>query len=186
MGLDIVGLSEVRWTGVGECEEDEVDFVYSGGDTHRRGVGVMTTKAVTRCIKGYFATSDRVVVVKLPGAPLDINIVQLYAPTAGHDDEDVEELYEGVDSALKQCKPHEITLVIGDWNAKVGRGRDGGMVGPWGLGKRNQRGQKFAERCQDNGQVFLNTWFRNHCRRLWTRKSSGDLTRNQIDYITTN
>ena len=78
--MDIVGVSEVRWTGVGECEDEEIKFIYSGGDTHRRGVGIMTTKAVARSIKGYFAISDRILVVKLAGAPLDINIVQVYAP----------------------------------------------------------------------------------------------------------
>ena len=186
MGLDIVGVSEARWTGVGECEDDEVKFIYSGGETHRRGVGIMTTKAVARCIKRYFAISDRILVMKLAGAPLDINIVQVYAPTAGHDDEDIEEFYEGVDCALKQCKSHELTIVMGDWNAKVGQGRDGETVGPWGLGVRNERGQKFTEWCQENNQVILNTWYQNHPRRLWTWKSPGDGVRNQIDFITIN
>ena len=186
MGLDIIGVSEVRWTGIGECEDDEVKFIYSGGETHHRGVGLMTTKAVAKSIKGYFAISDRILVVKLAGAPLDINIVQVYAPTAGHDEDDIEEFYEGVDCAIKQCKSHELTIVMGDFNAKVGQGRDGETVGPWGLGTRNERGQKFSEWCQENNQVILNTWFQNHPRRLWTWKSPGDIARNQIDYITIN
>ena len=90
----------------------------------------MTTKAVATCIKGYFTISDRILVVKLAGAPLDFSIVQVYAPTAGHDDEDIEEFYEGVDCALKQCKSHKLTIVMGDWNAKVGQGRYGETVRP--------------------------------------------------------
>ena len=122
----------VRWTGVGECEDGEVKFIYSGGETHWRGVKIMTTKAVARYIKGYFTISDRILVVKLAGAPLDLSIVQVYAPTAGHDDEDIEEFYESDDCALKQCKSHELTIIMGDWNAKLDKEEMRRLLDPGG------------------------------------------------------
>ena len=71
-------------------------------------------------------------------------------------------------------------------NAKVGRGRFGEIVGSYGLGERNERGDKWVEWCVESEQVILNTWFRHHPRKLWTWRSPGDHYRNQIDYVTIN
>lgn len=72
---------------------------------------------------------------------------------------------------------------MGDFNAKVGNERVGNTVGPFGLGDRNDRGDNLISWCQSHNLVITNTWFKNHPRRLWTWKSPGDRTRNQIDYI---
>ena len=91
-----------------------------------------------------------------------------------------------METAIDQCKNHEFTIVMGDLNAKVGRGREGNIVGPYGLGVRNERGDKWVDWCQDHNRVIMNTWFRHHPRHLYTWKSPGDNVRNQIDYITVN
>lgn len=186
MRLDVVGVSEVRWTGVGRCDGGGVEFVYSGGEEHQRGVGVMMTKKVARCMKGYMAVSDRVLLVKLAGKPIDINIIQVYAPTTDHTEEELDEFYEMVEQAMRHCKPHEINLVMGDLNAKIGEGREGEVVGPFGLGRRNERGERLVEWCEEKGQVIANSLFRHHPRRLWTWKSPRGQYKNQIDYVTIN
>ena len=71
---------------------------------------------------------------------------------------------------MKSCKSHEVTIVMGDFNAKVGEGKEGRTGGPHGLGERNDL-------------FILNTWFNVHPRRRYTRTSPGDRARNQIDYI---
>lgn len=76
--------------------------------------------------------------------------------------------------------------VMGDLNAKIGHGSEGQVVGPFGLGERNERGDKWVEWCEVHNQIIVNSWFRHHPRYLWTWKSPGDLYRNQIDYITIN
>jgi len=75
---------------------------------------------------------------------------------------------------------------MGDMNAKVGNGRHEDIVGQYGLGEKNTRGQKLIDWCTQHQQVITNTWFRHHPRRLWTWRSPGDRNRNQIDYITIN
>ena len=75
---------------------------------------------------------------------------------------------------------------MGDLNAKLGNERVEDIVGPFGLGERNERGDRWAEWCIENEQVVLNTWFRQPPRRLYTWMSPGDRVRNQIDYITIN
>ena len=77
-------------------------------------------------------------------------------------------------------------MVIGDLNAKVGCGRSGEVVGDFGLGARNERGDKWVEWCESWSQIIMNTYFKHHPRHLYTWKSPGDRARNQIDYITVN
>ena len=60
------------------------------------------------------------------------------------------------------------------------------MVGEFGLGMRNERGDKWVEWCESWEQVITNTWFKHHARHLYTWKSPGDRVRNQIDYVSIN
>ena len=69
-------------------------------------------------------------------------------------------------------------------NVEDGNERFEEVVGPWGLGDINDRGERWIEWCMENKQIIGNTWFRNHPRHMWTWKSPGDRSRNQIDYIT--
>ena len=73
---------------------------------------------------------------------------------------------------------------MGDFNTKVGKGSYKDIVGSYGLGERNERGDKLIEWCTENNQIIMNTWFQHHRRRFWTWKSSGENVKNQIDYIT--
>uniref|UniRef100_A0A0P4VZ55 Endonuclease/exonuclease/phosphatase domain-containing protein n=1 Tax=Scylla olivacea TaxID=85551 RepID=A0A0P4VZ55_SCYOL len=130
--------------------------------------------------------SERVILVKIDAKPTGLNIIQVYAPTGDHSDDEVDAFYEQVDSAWGLCKPGEVTLVMGDLNAKVGEGRSGNVVGSFGLGERNERGDKWVEWCESWDQVIMNMFFRHHPRHLYTWRSPGDRVRNQIDYITVN
>ena len=146
----------------------------------------MLRRELAGAVSGCWHLSDRVILVKIAAKPVGLNIIQVYAPTADYSDEDIEAFYEQVDSARRQCKPEEITLVVGDLNAKVGCGRSGEVVGNYGLGQRNERGDRWVEWCESWEQIIMNTFFRHHPRHLYTWKSPGDRVRNQIDYITVN
>ena len=72
---------------------------------------------------------------------------------------------------------------MGDWNSTVGKGREGKVVGEYGMGRRNERGSRLVEFCTEHNLIIANTWFKNHKRRLYTWKNPGDTERYQIDYI---
>ena len=185
--VDIMGVCEVRWTGAGTVDLDDGGcMIYSGGTAHAHGVGVMLTETAARSLAGFYPVSERVLLVRLKGKPFDTCIIQVYAPTCDYAEDIVEEFYSDVMKAKEQCKPHDVTLVMGDLNAKLGNERVEDIVGPFGLGERNERGDRWAEWCIENEQVVLNTWFRQPPRRLYTWMSPGDRVRNQIDYITIN
>src|SRR6476469_8743377 len=68
-------------------------------------------------------------------------------------------------------------------NFLVGEGKEDRVVRKFGLGKRNDRGERLLEFCKSQNLVITNTWFEQEKRRRYTRKSPGDLRRYQIDYI---
>ena len=75
---------------------------------------------------------------------------------------------------------------MGDLNAKVGQYRKGNIVGPCGMGEKNERGEKLIEFCQSRKLTITNTWFTLPNRRKYTWISPDGKTRSQIDYIMIN
>ncbi|BFZ16297.1 hypothetical protein BsWGS_19336 [Bradybaena similaris] len=181
--INILGMCETRWKGTGIKTDEEFKIIYSGGEERQRGVAIILDRETSKSVQGYWAVSDRVLLVKLIGRPFNINIIQIYAPTGESSDDSIEEFYNDIESALKKCKDSEITIIMGDFNAKVGNQGDGCTVGNHGLGERNERGYKLVEWAKEQEMIVGNTWFQQHPRRLWTWRSPDGKTRNQIDYI---
>src|SRR5215469_5197255 len=133
---------------------------------------------------GYWTVSDRLLLVRIKGNPFKICLTQVYAPTTQHEEDEMDKFYREVQSAKDQCRQHEMIVVMEDLNAKVGNERFDEVVGPWGLGDRNDRGERWIELCLKNKQIIEYTWFKHPPRHMWIWKSPGDRSRSQIDYIT--
>lgn len=186
LNLDILGMSETRLTGHGKIKRDRYELIYSGGEDHERGVGILMKKELSVAIEEIIPISDRVLLVKIDTTPKAMNLIQVYAPTCDADDDAVEGFYEDIEKALRRAKHGCPTFVMGDLNAKVGRGNREGGNGGFGLGERNERGSRLVEFAKGRGMVIANTQFQQHPRRLYTWKSPGSRTKNQIDYILIN
>ena len=143
-----------------------VRSLYSGGDQHELGVGILLNKKAANSVVGFWPVSDRIALVKLKAKPFNIKVMQVYAPTSVSTEEELEEFYEELDKCEKECKDHEVYIVMGDFNAKVERGRHTDIVGSEGLGEMNRRGEKLMEWCEQNNQFIMNTWFTKHPRKL--------------------
>ena len=139
--LDIDMLCEVRWKGAGKITSNGYTFIYSGGNEHRNGVGLMMKNDVAKLVSGYWPVSERVLVVRIKGNPFDLSIIQVYAPISDCSDEKIDELYEQLESARKQSKSQDIVILMGDLNANLGKQRFQDIVGPHGLGEKNERGK---------------------------------------------
>ena len=84
--------------------------------------------------------SDRLMFVKISAKPVDIVLVQVYMPTTNHDDDEIEKLYEEISEILHQEGRVQVNaIVMGDFNSIVGEGSTDKVVGPFGLGRRNER-----------------------------------------------
>jgi hypothetical protein len=103
-------------------------------------------------------------------------------PTTEHDDDEIEDMYDKMDELIEKQKGTDFLVIMGDFNAVVGEGKEETFVGSYGLGKRNLRGERLVEYCREQNLVICNTWFEQPKRR-YTWKCPGDTGRYQIDYI---
>ena len=123
-GLNVLGVSEVRWKGNGDFESDDFRVIYSGGEERQRGVAIILDRDTARRVMSVDQTSDRLVVVKIQGEPIDIVLIQIYMPTTNHDDEEVEAMYEKVEEIMRKQKRTDYIVVMGDMNAVNGDGSE--------------------------------------------------------------
>lgn len=110
LDLDIIGISEARWTDSGSLDKDGYVFYFSGGQHHINGVGVIIKKKYEKSMQGYIPISDRVMMVKFEGKPFDIAVIQVYAPTEESSDEEVEKFYEDVVVVVTRGPPFSGTI----------------------------------------------------------------------------
>ena len=106
--------------------------------------------------------------VRFQGKPFNITVIQAYAPTSNAEEAEVEWFYEDLQDLLELTPQKEVLFIIGDWNAKVGSQETPGVTGKFGLGIRNEAGQRRTEFCQENALVITNTLFQQHKRILYT------------------
>ncbi|XP_068756565.1 craniofacial development protein 2-like [Montipora capricornis] len=183
LNADIIGISETRYIEEGKVRFDSYTVIYSGGSEHQHGVGFIIKSSIEKSIPGYWPVSNRNIMLKLKAKPFDIAIIQTYAPTSSHSDDEIEEHYEEINKMLKEVKSTDVLIIAGDFNAKIGKGSYQDLVGNYGLGDRNPRGDRLLQFCIENNLVVTNTIFQHPNRLLYTWKSPGDVSRNQIDYL---
>ena len=118
----------------------------------------MVNKRVQNAVLGCNLKNDRMISVCFQGKPFNITVIQAYVPTSNAEEAEVERFYEDL----------QVLFIIGDWNAKVGGQETPGVTGKFGLGIRNEAGQRLIEFCQENPLVIANTFFQQHKRRLYT------------------
>ena len=159
--LNILGITETHWTESGIIQGEESVFIHSGGEEHRRGVGIMLNKKTAKCLLGYWPISERAIMCKIQARPFNIVILQCYAPTADQSQEKIDEFYMEIETALKQNKSDDIVIILGDFNAKVGCTRPSDCVGSYGLGETNERGDALITFCEQHKFSVVNTFFKN-------------------------
>ena len=83
VNVNILGISEQKWTGMGEINADDQYIYYCGQESLRRyGIAITVNKRVQNAVLGCSLKSDRVVSVRFQGKPLNITVIQVYAPTS--------------------------------------------------------------------------------------------------------
>ena len=121
--------------------------------------------------------------VHFQGKPFNITVIQVYAPTINVEEAEVEWFYENLQDLLELTPKKDILFITGDWNAKIRSQETPGVTGKFGLGIRNEAGQRLIEFYQENALVIANTLFQQHKRRLYTWTSPDGQHQNQIDFI---
>ena len=184
VNIDILGISELKWAGMVEFNTDEHYIYYCGQESLRRdGIAIIVNKRVQNAVLGCNLKNDRMISVRFQGKPLNITVIQVYAPISITEEAEAERFYEDLQDLLELITKKDVLFIIGDWNAKVGSQETRGVKGKFGLGILNEAGQRLIEFYQENALVIANTLFQQHKRRLYTWTSPDSHHRNQIDYI---
>ena len=102
VNVDILGISELKWTGMDEFNSDDHFIYYCGQESIRRnGVAIMVNKRVRNAVLGCNLKNDRMISVRFQGKPFNITIIQVYAPTSNAEEAEVEWFYEDLQDLLE-------------------------------------------------------------------------------------
>lgn len=187
LNIELLGVSELGWIGKGHFQSGEYKVIFSGNDKERRkGNAIICGRKSARALLGYDVVNDRIITARFVCLPVNMTVIQVYAPTTDGDPQDTESFYAQLQDVIDKSPKGDIMIVMGDFNAKVGKGRKGQIVGDHGLGEENEAGENLIDFCTGNDLAVMNTWFQQPKRRLYTWTSPGGNHRNQIDYILIN
>ena len=169
VNVDILGISKLKWTGMGEFNSDDHYIYYCGQESLRRnGVAIMVNKRVQNAVLECNLKNNRMISVRFQGKPFKVTATQVYAPTSNTEEAEVEQFYEDLQDLLELTPQKDVLFIIGDWNAKAESQEIPGVTGKSGLGAQNEADQRLTEFCQENALVIANTIFQQHKRRLYT------------------
>ena len=165
---NIVGLCEIRWKNFGEMSTDDGHKVYFSGeeDKHEYGVGFLVHKDVVGAVLGCQPVSSRLISIRLRAAPFNITIIQVYAPTSGHDDSEVDHFYQQLKETIDQTPKKDILVCAPYCNVET-----------------NERGLRLLEFATFPNLVLTNTFGPHKPSRRWTWHIPDRKHHNQIDYI---
>ena len=97
--VDILGISELKWTGMGKFNSDDHYIYYCGQESLRRnGVAIMVNERVRNAVLECSLKNDRMISVRFQAKPFNITVIQVYAPTSNAEEAEVEWFYEGLTS----------------------------------------------------------------------------------------
>ena len=133
VNVDILGISKLKWTGMGEFNSNDHYIYYCGQESLRRNGGaIIVNERVQTTVLGCNLQNDRMISVHFQGKSFNITVIQVYTPTSNAEETEVEWFYEDLQDLLEQAAPKDVLFIIGDWNAKVGSQETPGVTGQFG------------------------------------------------------
>ena len=146
--VDILGISKLKWTGMGDFNSDDHYIYYCGQESLRRNaVAIMVKKRVGNAVLGCNLKNNRMISVHFQGKAFNITVIQAYVPTSNAEEAEVERFYEDLQDLLELTPKKGVLFIIGDWNVKVGSQETPGVTGKFGIGVWNEAGQRLIKFC---------------------------------------
>ena len=117
VNVNILGISDLQWTGMGEFISDDHYIYYCGQESLRNGVAIMVNKRVLNAVLGCNLKNDRMISVRFQCKPFNSTVIQVYAPTTNAKEAEIEQFYEDLQDLLELTPKKDFLFIIGDWNA---------------------------------------------------------------------
>ena len=112
--IDMLGIRELKWTGMGEFNSDDHYIYYCGQESVRRnGVAIMVNKRVRNAVLGCNLKNDRMVSVHFQGKPFRITVIQVYDPTSNSEEAEVEQFYKDLQDLLELTSKKDVLINLG-------------------------------------------------------------------------
>ena len=117
MNVDILGISELKTTEMGEINSDGHYIYYCGQESLRRnGIPIIVNKRVQNAVLGCNLKTDRMISVRFQGKPFNITVIEAYASTSNTEEAEVERFYEDLQDLLELTPPKYVLFILGDWS----------------------------------------------------------------------
>ena len=130
VNVNILGISRLKWTGMGEFNSDDHYIYYCGQESLRRnGVAIMVNKGVQNAVVGCNLKNDRMISVRFQGKLFSIMVIQAYAPASNAEEAELEWFFEDLQNLLELTPKKDVLLIIGYWNEKLGSYEIPGVTG---------------------------------------------------------
>ena len=188
--MDIMGISEMRWTGSGKLINDRKTVLYSGHeDLHIRDMGLMLNKEAAEASIGWKPVSERIITSRFQSTHTKATVIQVYAPTEDAEERDKDAFYDLLQDTSNEIPSHDARLLISDLNAQICADRQGleQVIGSHGTASQtNDNGDRLLSFCNTNGLCIGNTYFVHKIIHKKTWRSPDGVTKNEIDYICIN
>lgn len=190
--LALLGISEARWTQSGQKRLMSGEMLlYSGHEeddaSHTEGVALMLSRSAQRALIGWEAHGPRIITAsfRTKKQKIKMNVIQCYAPTKDSGEEVKDEFYDRLQNILGKYSEKDVTILMGDFNAKIGEYNIGykEVMGTHGLGEMSENGEKFIDICALNKFVIGGSIFPHKKIHKATWVSPDHITENQIDHI---
>ena len=111
VNTNILGIRELKWTGMGEFNSGDHYIYHCGQESLRRnGVAIILNKRVQNAVLGYNLKNNRMSSVRFQGKPFNITVIQVYAPTSNAEEAEVEQLFEDLQDLLEYPKKMSFSL----------------------------------------------------------------------------
>ena len=121
VNIDILGISKLKQTGMGELNSDDHYIYYCGQESLRRnGVAIIVNERAQYAVLGCNLKNDIMTSIRLQGKPFTITVIQVYVPTSNAEEAEVKWFYEDLQDLLELRPKKDALFIIGDWNEKVG------------------------------------------------------------------
>ena len=145
VNINILEISELKWTRVGEFNSDKYYIYYCGQEFLRRnGVALIVNKRVWNVVLGCNLKNDTMISLHFQGKPFNITVIQVYAPTSNAEEAEVEWFYYDLQDLLELTPKKDVLFITWDWNAKVESQEIPGVTGRFGLGVQNEAGERLT------------------------------------------
>ena len=163
VNINILGISEQKWTGTGEFSSDDHYIYYCGQESLRRnGVALIVNKSRNAVLECNFK-NDRMICL-FPRQTIQYHINPSLCPNQVAEEAELECFYENLQDLLELTPQNDVLFFTGDLNAKVGSQEIPGVTGKFDLVVQDEAGQRVTEFCQENTLIIVNTLFQQHKR----------------------